>query len=224
MTKITKSGCLSGNGLTLISRLALEMPKVAAKAMNDLAWKSRNAVRDSLKDNFILRTGRMKSGIRIKNANWRTGSPAEVYSLDDWTARHEEGGIKSSIAGHRIAIPITREAGTDSGIRKNIRTILRSGGRPRPLRDTNHRVMPLNGKAGKNSRAWVLFRERKMKVKSDKTGRTIIKRRPVYLYIFVEQVRIEPRLKMRETVLKIVREGANTALEAALERSLKRKT
>lgn len=222
MAKITPSKIVKGDGLTLLSRLALEIPQVTSRAMNDLAWKARNNVRDSLKDNFTLRTRWMKNGIRIKNSNWRTGSPAEVYSLDDWTAQHEEGGIKSSVAGHRIAVPITREAGSPHGIRKNIRTILKNTGRPTPLRATNHRIMPLKGKEGKNSRAWVLFRERKTKVKSEKTGRMIIKRRPIYLYVFVDEVRIEPRLHMRETVLKTIRENANAALEAALEKHLKK--
>lgn len=221
--KLDPKTVFKGDGLNLLARIARDLPKVATRAMNNLAWQARSEVRDSLKDHFILRNKRMNSSIRSKNGHFEKGVPASIYSLDDWVARHEEGGLRSSTAGHRLAIPITRRPGSPHGIRKDVKVILRGRGRPKSLMARNHRIMPVPGKDGRNEPLSVLFGERREKVKSEKTGKPIIKRRPIFLYFLVETARIEPKLGMRDTVVRVVKENANKALNDALTDHLKRR-
>lgn len=214
-----------GDGLDLLALIALDMPKVATRAMNNMAWAARTEVRDSLEKNFILRGNkRMKNGIRTKNGNFAAGVSAMVYTLDDWAAQHEEGGVKTSTAGHRIAIPITKGQRGPHGIRNDVRTVLRGKGRPRPLRDKNHEVgvFPGLGKFHNTPTAFI-FRRRKLKVKSKKTGETITKERLEYLYFMVPQTKIKPRLGMHDTVLRVVKEQSNEFLNKALDDHLNRR-
>lgn len=214
-----------GDGLDLLALIARDLPKVATRAMNNMAWSARNEVRDSLENNFILRGNkRMKNGIRTKNGNFQKGVSAMVYTLDDWAAQHEEGGIKTSIAGHRIAIPITKGQHGPHGIRNDVRRILRKAGRPRALRDKNHEVgvFPGLGKFHNVPTAFI-FRRRKFKVKSRKTGEMTIRERLEYLYFMVPQTKIKPRLGMHDTVLQVVKDQSNAALNKALDDHLNRR-
>lgn len=212
MAKIDRSVFTEIGGLSVIAAIAEGIPFVAAKAMNDLAWQARNQIRDHLADAFILRNRRAQQGIRVKNANYRNGSPAEVFTLDDWMARHEEGGVRQSIAGHRMAIPIEKSDGNHNGIRSNVRVILRSGSRPRALRSKNHEVGTFGGLGKfKNKKTDFIFRRRKAK-----EGERI-----ELLYALVDQVKISPRLDMVKISTDVVRRGASAALESALDYHLK---
>lgn len=213
MAKIDRTVFAESGGLTLIAAIAEGMPLVAAKAMNDLAWQARNRIRDHLANAFILRNRRAQQGIRVKNASYRNGSPAEVYTLDDWLARHEEGGMKTSIAGHRIAIPIEKNDAHHHGIRSDVRTILRSSSRPTALRNKKHEVGTFNGLGKfKNKKQDFIFRRRKAK-----DGERI-----ELLYTLVKQARIKPKLSMVNIAAEIVKKGASSALEAAFDYYLKR--
>lgn len=80
-----------------------QLPFAAAGALNDLAFKAREAVIKAMPSIFILRTPFLTKGIVVNKAT-KKDLKAEVMSRDSLLYKQEYGGeLKAS--EHRIAIP-----------------------------------------------------------------------------------------------------------------------
>ncbi len=82
-----------------------QIPFAVAKTLTNVAQKSQDEVRKSIKEKFFIRkkSGGFESSIRIKPAT-KTKLTAEVYTMAAFAALQQTGGLKQAKDG-RLAIP-----------------------------------------------------------------------------------------------------------------------
>jgi len=95
----------SNAGDELVNIAKKQIPFAIAKTLTNVAQKSQNEVRKSIKEKFFIRkkSGGFESSIRIKPAT-KTNLTAEVYTMAAFAALQQTGGVKKSKDG-RLAIP-----------------------------------------------------------------------------------------------------------------------
>jgi len=111
--------------LKIFGRLAGQMNFTMARTLTDMAQAGQQEVRASLPGKFTLRNNWVSNGIRVRAAR-KNALSASVYTLDDFMALQESGGMKQP-RGHGIAL-----RGQDLGV--PISKILRGRNRPRAKR------------------------------------------------------------------------------------------
>ena len=97
---------IKSNASDQLSNIAKkQIPFAVAKTLTNIAQKSQNEVRNSIKEKFFIRkkSGGFESSIRIKPAT-KTNLTAEVYTMAAFAALQQTGGIKKAKDG-RLAIP-----------------------------------------------------------------------------------------------------------------------
>ena len=82
-----------------------QIPFAVAKTLTNVAQKSQDEVRKSIKEKFFIRkkSGGFESSIRIKPAT-KSNLTAEVYTMAAFAALQQTGGTKKAKDG-RLAIP-----------------------------------------------------------------------------------------------------------------------
>ncbi len=170
-----------------------------AVALTRTAQAAQKEVREQLPERFTIRSGWVAKGIRITPAR-KNNLQAGVRVLDDFMALQETGGLKASRRGNSLGIPV--------------------GARPRPesrtgparfpgalLQKPGHFIAPLE--PGSNRMA--LWR---------RTGRGRRSKMKL-MYVFADQVRIEPRFGFQETVEETVHRHLQVAFTNALMEALR---
>lgn len=95
--------------------VADQLPYATSRALTWLAVDCQTEIKRQLPQRFTLRNAWVKKGVRMKAAT-KTRLQSEVFHLDDYMERQEDGGIKYPLGRH-LAIPV-RVAGTARGIIK----------------------------------------------------------------------------------------------------------
>jgi hypothetical protein len=170
-----------------------------AVGLTNTAKDGQTAVLKALGDTFTLRgqwfKQSMKYGIRIDMAR-KDKLQAAVKTAADWLEIHEKGGIKTSSAGHDLAIP-TGE------VRRNKRMIIPTAQRPRALREKKG-IFILQTKNGR-----VLF-QRKGKGKNSKI---------VALYNLEPRARIKKASTFYEPIEKVVKRNLAGNIKAGIAKA-----
>lgn len=108
----------------LESWYADQVPFATAVALTRTASGARDAMRRRLGRVFTVRSRRVLSGEQSTKARKRDfpRQRAEVGHLDEYIARHEEGGIQAARGPHRWTVPTRRvKRGASGRIRKTLR-------------------------------------------------------------------------------------------------------
>ena len=168
-----------------------------AVALTRTAKDAQEEVRRQLPERFTIRTGWLAKGIRVKSAR-KNDLEASVRVLDDFMALQETGGDRRSRSGKSLAIPY--------GARPNPRSVTRPSKFPGQLLEKpNHFIAPFHD----DPQTHAVWRRGGRKGKKLKL-----------MYVFADQVRLEPRFDFMETVREVVearfQENFNDALREAL--------
>ena len=169
----------------------------AAVALTRTAKDAQEEVRRQLPERFTIRTGWLAKGIRVKSAR-KNDLEASVRVLDDFMALQETGGIRRSHSGESLAIPF--------GARPNPRSVTRPGKFPGALMQKPRHFIAAFHDDPQTHAVWRRGGRKGKKLK--------------LMYVFADQVRLEPRFDFIETVKAVVEarftENFNDAMQEAL--------
>ncbi len=177
----------------IVNQIPKQARYAAAVALTRTAQDAQQEVRRQLPSRFILRTGWVEKGIRVKMAR-KSDLESVVWVKDRFMLAQEHGGTGES------SVPI--------GARPSLRSVTRRSKWPsRLLQKPKHFIGPI----AKGSDEMVLWRRRNRK-----------KRYPLRLMYVFEQggVEIKPRFGFRETVEQVANTRFVSHFEEQLARAL----
>jgi hypothetical protein len=159
-----------------------QVPYAASRALNSTVWAASVELRDSLGQRFTLRSKRTAKSIRGPTKNNSLSShkrdwphlSAGVGVLDQWLARHEEGGIQKPERASSFAVPtrvVAAQRTAGGAIPKRLR--------PKRLRERNQAtrvddaILDLRKNSLKGARTLYLLR-RNVRLSSRLGGRSTL--------------------------------------------------
>ena len=152
-----------------------------AVALTRTAQDAQEEVRRQLPERFTIRTGWLAKGIRIQPARKNT-LESSVRVLDDFMTLQETGGLKRSRSGDSLAVPV--------GARPTPRSVTRPGKFPGALLKKPRHFIAAFHDDPQTHAVWRRGGRKGRKVK--------------LMYVFADQVRLEPRFDFMETVKLVV--------------------
>ena len=169
----------------------------AAVALTRTVKDSQEEVRRQLPERFTIRTGWVAKGIRIKPAR-KNNLEASVRVLDDFMALQETGGLRRSLSGEALAVPV--------GARPTPRSVTRPSKFPgRLLQKPRHFIASLPDEPQTHG-VWRRGGRKGRKLK--------------LMYVFADKVRLEPRFDFMETVKAVVEARFQENFDQALNEAL----
>ncbi len=180
-----------------VRQLPKQISYAAALALTRTAQDAQEEVRRQLPERFTVRTGWVAKGVRIKPAR-KNNLEAAVTVLDDFMALQETGGIKRSHSGEALAVPV--------GARPSPRSVTRPSRFPGALlKKPRHFIAPFHDDPQTHA-VWRRGGRKGRKVK--------------LMYVFADQVRLEPRFDFMETVKGVVEARFGDNFDDALREAL----
>ncbi|MBF0140110.1 MAG: hypothetical protein HQL74_07505 [Magnetococcales bacterium] len=206
------------------AKIEKQMQFAASMALTETAKAIQAEVRQELPKKFTIRTGWIAKGIQVKAAT-KSNLVAKVVVKDEFMALQEEGGMKQSITGKALGVPI--------GARPNPLSTTRPSMFPGALlKKTGYFIAPITGKSltarseGKNG----YNRRRRMNttlITADHVGKMALWHRrgkkslPIDLiYIFESAVKITPRFGFREMAYKKAMEEGPKQFAKAFQKAM----
>lgn len=178
MAKASFTIQVKGNGLeasrAVLAFSSKQVPFAAAAALTELAREARDVQKAAMRDRFEVRSKRFLQTVRSVPAEKRDwpNTHSIVGVLDEWAARHEPGGTFKPKKSRRWAIP-------GAGVKRTKSGKIRKKKRPRALIEA--------GKAFERDDVILL-----------RVGRG--RKRLRLAYTLDTKIKLDPALKMRETV------------------------
>ena len=179
----------------MLSKLVRDqVPFAIALALNDVAFEARREVVRKLPEHFTVRSTHPGKGMRVQKARKRT-PVAVVGSVRPYMRSQALGSTERPQSSGTIAVPV--------------------GARPSPEAKTTRGKWP-----------GAMLRKRGYYVAPTRSGVPGVWRRrgkrkpPELMWMFVKEVKIEPRWPLGEDVSVAVRKAWPKAAEAALRRAI----
>lgn len=175
-----------------------QVPFASAVAMTRTVVDALEDLRGGLDQRFTLRSTRTPKGIRSWGANKKDwpNLVAGLGVLDEWLARHEEGGVQKPERGSSFAVPTRLVAAA------------RTGGGAIPKRLKPRQLI-------------AQARARRIEETIRSTRRVGSLKGEPLLFLLRRQVRLEPRLEGRRTLERVAQDRMMDHFERELTAALK---
>ena len=175
-----------------------QMPFAQSRALNSLAYETRDRTRDGMRRNFTIRRPWVVNQMQVRKKATKGDLEAIVGTSDNgkFLAKHEQGGPRPAL-GRFIAIP-TR------AVRRTKTDQIRKTDRPRNLGD-RATIINYNGD----------------KYLALKRGRWNKSGGGRLLYLLKPRVDIDERLELEKTGTRVVAQKASRLLSDAIDQALR---
>lgn len=188
-----------------------QFPFAVAKALTATAKEAQAAVRAAMPAEFILRRQWIVEGIRIRAAR-KDDLTALVFSKDPFMGRQEYGGEKlPKLGGRYIAVPLAARPDDRMLIPKE----LLPANMPRAVYTTSKTGKRVASREGPKGAAFILPAADGRLYLARRLGRTL-----QLLYLLVDEAEVQPRLRMGETTLGVVRQRFAKNLTIAIREAM----